>query len=69
MSFYCLQFFQSIPESPVFSTRYKVQKIKNNFCHMSANQKRIYMAKVIFHYRDFVAGTKNGGFRYIQITK
>jgi hypothetical protein len=31
---------------------------------MSANQKRIYMAKAIFHYRDFVvAGTKNGGFR------
>jgi hypothetical protein len=22
------------------------------------------MAKVIFHFRDFVAGTKNGGFRY-----
>jgi hypothetical protein len=31
---------------------------------MSANQKRIYMAKVIFYYRDFVAGTENGGFRY-----
>jgi hypothetical protein len=28
---------------------------------MSANQKRFYMAKVIFHYRDFVAGTKNRG--------
>jgi hypothetical protein len=33
---------------------------------MSANQKRIYMAKVIFHYRDFVAGTKNEGFRYLK---
>jgi hypothetical protein len=32
---------------------------------MSANQKRIYMAKVFFHYRDFLAGTKNEGFRYI----
>jgi hypothetical protein len=30
---------------------------------MSANQKRIYTAKVIFHYRDFVAVIKNGGFR------
>ena len=28
---------------------------------MSANQKKIYMAKVIFLYRDFVAGTKSGG--------
>jgi hypothetical protein len=26
---------------------------------MSTNQKRIYMAKVVFHYQDFVAGTKN----------
>jgi hypothetical protein len=30
---------------------------------MNANQERIYMAKVNFHYRDFAAGTKNGGFR------
>jgi hypothetical protein len=34
---------------------------------MSTNQKRIYMAKVIFHYQDFVASTKNGGFRYKKI--
>jgi hypothetical protein len=27
------------------------------------------MAKVIFNYRDFVAGTKNGEFRYSKISR
>ena len=53
-----------IPESPVFITRYKVQEVQN--VHMSPNQKTIYMEKYIFHFLDFVAGTKNGVFRYVR---
>lgn len=29
------QIIKNIPESPVFSTRYKVQEVKNNSCHIN----------------------------------
>ena len=52
-----------VPESPVLSTRYKVSIMKNNFCHINPLLISTHMTKVIFYLLDFVAGTKNGGFR------
>jgi hypothetical protein len=51
-----------MPEYRVFSIRYKLREVKKYFFYMSSNLLRIYMTKFIFHYLDFVVGSKNGGF-------
>ena len=55
-----MQKYFSIPDSPVFSTHYQLQEVKNNFCRMIAVQKRIYRAKVNFYLLAILAGTKTG---------
>ena len=54
-----LYLFFKLPESLVFSTRYKVGKY--NHCHMIANQNRIYMAKVILTSWNLKRVLKTGG--------
>ena len=55
---------KTIPESPVFSTSYKVSIIKNKFCHINPLLISTHMTKVVFYLLDFEAGTKNGGIRF-----
>jgi hypothetical protein len=61
-----LYFFLLLPEYPVFSPRYKVKRMKNNFRHYNLVKTCLLKAKAIFSLFDFVAGSKNGVFRYIK---